>query len=385
MTRFGSVCLVVLGIVVITSAQSASADDSEWETRRDEQRKSYEALMDNVPLLPQTHAHQVMRLRVEDKVLALRTPLMSTNGDGYARVRLDGMNAFALVRVQGGADTTDGEIVSPLNFQFTLNDYSQPLRITTYSVTSEQTYLTISKSVQFDNGYSNVQLIERIGSSGYAQTGVVQLIVSESIGNDRAPTNISVEAPDFFNLMRGHAREVNAYLRPLLRELSEEEALAPDPLVAWQVFSDRWHADAAATRKVQAILPMLDADNFRDREQASRQLDDLGRAGAAVMVHLDRKTLTPEQNARIDRALWSYAQLPEREASNLRTDPAFLLDCLNCDELPLREAACDRLVALLKRPVVIDLHADGETRSAAVSALRREILIAGERPQAATD
>ena len=351
---------------------NARAGQSEWDSRRDEQRKSYEALMDNVPLLPQTRPHEIMRLRVEDKVLMLRTPLYSTSGDGYARVKIDGMNGCALVRVQGGADTIDGDLVAPYNFQFTLNDYTQPQRITTFSVTSEQTYLTISKSVQLPDGYSNIQLIERIGSPGYGQNGAVQLVVSESAASEHSMTNVNLEASDFFELVRTNPREAEQYLRPLLRELGQEEALAPDPLVAWQVFADRWQPDPSTTAQVQALLPKLDADDFRVREKALRDLQDLGRDGAAVMVHLDRSKLTAEQSDRIDRALTAYAQLPPKEASRLRNNRSFLLDCLNCDELALRQAAYEQLTKL-QGPLTLDIKSDPESRASAVAALRMSV------------
>jgi hypothetical protein len=351
---------------------NARAGQSEWDSRRDEQRKSYEALMDNVPLIPQTKPHEIMRLRVEDKVLILRTPLYSTSGDGYARVKIDGLNGCALVRVQGGADTIDGDLVTPFNFQFTLNDYTQPQRITTFSVTSEQTYLTISKSVQLPDGYSNIQLIERIGSPGYGQNGAVQLVVSESAAREHSITNVNLEACDFFELIRANPREADQYLRPLLRELGQEEALAPDPLVAWQVFADRWQADPSTTAQVKALLPKLDADDFRVREQALRELQDLGRDGAAVMVHLDRSKLTAEQSDRIDRALTAYAQLPAKEASRLRNNRSFLLDCLNCDELALRQAAYEQL-SKLHGPLMLDIKSDPETRAGAIAALRKVV------------
>jgi hypothetical protein len=367
-----------LGIAILLSSflctAAAWGGEDPWEARREEQKKSYDALMENVPLLSETHTRGVLRLAVEDKMLLLRTPLFSTSGDGYARVKIDGLNSFALVRVQGGADTTDGEVVSPINYQFTLNDYSQPSRITTLSVTSEQTYLTISKSVQLPNGYRNVQLIERIGAPGYGQSNAVQLLVSQSGEEGQSSVSISVEANDFFELARTNPKEVEAWLRPLLRDLGQEEALAPDPLVAWQVFADKWMPDELATRRVQAVLPRLDSDDFRIREAASRELLNLGRAGAAVMVHLDRATLTAEQNARVDRALCAYAQIPPKEAVRLRKDPRFLLDCLYCDELPLRSAAYDQLSSLLKHKVAVDINDNSQTRAVAVLVVRRDLL-----------
>jgi hypothetical protein len=329
--------------------------------------------MDNVPLLEKSRPRDVMQLGVQDRILVLRTPLPNTVGDGYARVKLDGLRDFALVRVQGVADAAGHTPTIPANFQFTLNDYSQPRQITTLSITSEQTYLTIAKSIQFPDGYSNVQFVERTGSPGYGQVGAVQLSVSESGLASDSPLSFSIEATDFFSLLRTCPQECQEFLRPLFRELGQEEALAPDALVAWQVFRERWKPDPVAEHQVTALLPALEKGNFQAREEATEALQKLGRTGAEVMVHLDRRTLTCEQSTRIDRALGSYAQLSTRETLRLGNDAQFLLDCLYCNDRPLRQAALDRLRELTDPQMRFDLDGDIDHRATQIAAIRRQL------------
>ena len=111
--------------------------DAEWEAHRQERRKSYDALMQNVPMLEKMHARDVLQLNVEDRLLVLHTPLPTTPGDGYAHVKLPGLG-IALVRVQSGSDSEAHRLGCPSNFQFTLNDYSRHRQITTLSVSGEQ-------------------------------------------------------------------------------------------------------------------------------------------------------------------------------------------------------------------------------------------------------
>ena len=182
--------------------------------------------------------------------------------------------------------------------------------------------------------------------------------------------NIDLQASDFFSLVHGHPDECDAYVRPLLRDLGQEGIFAPDPLVAWQVFAETWKPDPAIARQIQGLLPGLDVDDFHLRAQASRELEKLGREGAAVLIHLDRTHLTPEQNARVDLALAPYAQLSTKQAAHLRSDPAFLLDCLYSDDATLKTVAMARLRQVSDPALQFDLTADVPARNAAIATLR---------------
>src|SRR5205823_5273297 len=122
-------------------------------------------------------------------------------------------------------------------------------------------------------------------------------------------------------LVREHPQEVERYLRPLLHDLGQDAQFAPDPLIAWQVFATQWAADPAVAAKVKALLPELNASDFRRRDAAQQELEALGKAGATAITRLDRRALSPEQNVRLDRVLAPFNQLSAKEAARRRSDP----------------------------------------------------------------
>lgn len=368
-------CLKYLGVssLIVCSLLSVSAAagpvDS-WESMREKQRIENETMLGNLPLLNRTRVQDVMQLRVESRALTVRTPLATTRAAGFVRCKLSGMGQFALVRVQGGSEPYSAEAVVPASMQFNLTDYTQPRRISTLAVTTQSSSVNISRSLQFPNGYQHVQLMEQNGSNGPAQSGTVTLAVNESLPDEGPPVNVSFEAEDFFTLLRRYPKETEHYVRPILRDLGQEAVFAPDPLIAWQVFADLWKPDATASQQVDRLLPGLDSVDFRERQRALHSLQALGRDGASVMVHLDRTHLSAEQNARVDRALAPYTQLPETEAEALRSQTGFLLDCLYCDDVTLRRAAFRRLRELDGPQLQFDVESDPAGSSLEVARLR---------------
>ena len=175
--------------------------------------------------------------------------------------------------------------------------------------------------------------------------------------------------------MRDNPNEVEQYIRPLLRQLGQEQMFAPDARIAWQVLSDYWPADQEILRQVQAVLPELDHADFRQREKALDQLLKLDRQGAAVLRHLDRSGFSAEKNLMIDRALAPYAQLPEREMQRMASDKPFLLDCLYSDDEPIRAAAIQQLGKLTGgKNLRYDPKGTSADRFAAARALREKII-----------
>ncbi|HXE55945.1 MAG TPA: hypothetical protein VN541_23165, partial [Tepidisphaeraceae bacterium] len=170
-----------------------------------------------------------------------------------------------------------------------------------------------------------------------------------------------------------YPQQTERYVRPLLRALNQESVFAPDPMIAWQVFGELSQPDAAMSRRVRDILPRLDSPDFRVRDAALRELQKLGRDGAGVLVHMDRSKLTPEQNARIDRALLPYGHLAPKEISRLRSDAGFLLDCLYCDESAIRQAAVDRLRSMFRPDLAFDVDAPPPVRAAVIAQLREQL------------
>ena len=97
--------------------------------------------------------------------------------------------------------------------------------------------------------------------------------------------------------------------------------------------------------------------------------------GAAVLSHLDRMALSPEQNLMIDRTLAPFAQLSPRDATRLRSDTAFLTDCLYLANPEVRAAALDRLKQVTGKELSFDLNAPDAARPAAILELRKQLTI----------
>jgi hypothetical protein len=203
----------------------------------------------------------------------------------------------------------------------------------------------------------------------------VQLNVNEFGDNvpGGIPRNFSLQAADFRTLLREHGREVQEFIRPLFRQLGQEAVLAPDGQVAWQVLADHWRPDPEVAKKVQQLLPGLNNVDFHARDKALAELQAMGMPGAAVLSHLDRMGLSPEQNLMIDRTLAPFAQLSPRDATRLRSDTEFLTDCLYLANPEVRAAALDRLKQVTGKELTFDLNGADAVRPAAILELRKQI------------
>ncbi len=373
-------CFVIL-LLAATFSTVASAQQQDRKTLVAQQRKQMETAFASMSKLEQTKVQDVFTLRMENKSLVCHTPLLEKEPirQGQMRAEIEGLGALTSVQVTkivlGGAQGPQ-EIKS---FVLTTYDYCDPNVITTVSVQSQAYYFVIERQSQLPDGYRSIRLTQQGMNTGPARAGQCQLTIIQTTNGGQLPTNINLDAPDFYTLLRRYPKEADLYLRPVLRQIGQEAVFSPDPLIAWQVFSSRWKADDKISQKVESILPKLDAADFRSRDAALKEVQDLGRNGAAVLLHLDRARLTPEQNMRIERALAPFTQLPGREADRLRSDAGFLLDCLYGEDGAVRAAALDRLKEVSGKEIKFDLNADPLRRSDAVAALRRELQVVGAK------
>lgn len=351
-------------------ARAADPATDMWQ----QSRATWETYTKNLPLLPQHRMHDVMRIRPEGKYLVLRSPLSGMPVEQQMRIAIDGMHGIGTISVNRG-DHADPN-AQPAGFSLSFSDFPAPRQMVnvTVSLKPQDHSLQLSKTVQTSGG----PMYEVIFTQNRAQTsggsGFVQLIIVQTRAAGAAPDQINLEGADFFSFVREHPVETEQHLRPLFREFGQEAVFAPDSTTAWQVFSDLWQPDPAVAKYVQALLPALDADDYHTRNAAQLRLQRLGQDGAAVMIHLDRSRLSAEQNARIDRALVPFAQLPSREAVRLRSDPEFLLDCLYSDNVSLRTAAVNRLKQTIRPDLQFDVNASPEARATAVGALRAQLV-----------
>lgn len=356
----------------------------------EQQRRQLETFFQGHPVLDAARVDQVFRLRADGGRITWEAPLIDRAagaGGRQYRAELQGLTDGLTTVYLGRSRTFDGPGNSPAEFRtFSLThyDFSRPGVLETLSVQAQQDYFHVDCSAQLPEGYRSVRLTEqgpqleatpagspRLPPAG-APEGTAQLTITRADANNR-PQMVNLVEPDFQSLVRRHPREVEEYVRPMLARLGQDAVFAPDPLVAWQVFSDRWVSDDAMRQQVAVMLPALDAPDFRARDEAVRRLLDLGRPGAAVLLRLDRSKLSAEQCLRIDRILRPYAQLPAPEAAKLRSDVGFLLDCLYVEDAHLRRVALDRLRDVTGQPLAFDLSAGSDRRAAAVNALRQKL------------
>jgi len=359
--------------VLLAAGPAARGDDPAVDLWQG-QRITFDNFVRHMKPLNKRHIEEVMQIRVEKKLLVLLTPLPNMPTEEQQQAHLAGIHGTVTVVVLRSDRKADwGE---PDQFRMQVVDYPAPKRSSNLGVTTsnEPSQLMIMKTVQITNGPSQQVIISQQRGPQSNGGGMIQLSVTEFRAPGAAVETLNYGSPDFFTFLRQHPREANLYVRPLLRELGQESVFAPEPMIVWQVFNDLWKPDPQIARRVAELLPRLNADDFHERDAALAKLQRLGRDGAAVLMHMDRSKLSPEQNARVDRALAPYAQLAGKEVARLRSDPGFLLDCLYADDAALRKAAAERLRAVAKPDLQFDVNADRAARSAAVAALRQQLL-----------
>ena len=108
-----------------------------------------------------------------------------------------------------------------------------------------------------------------------------------------------------------------------------------------------------------------------DRQRASRSMEALGKPGVLAALRIDRGGLSPEQTARIDEFLARHDEARYADAKAAVRDMDFLLDCLEFEDLAVRQAARSALAVLLRRPIDFDVNAATADRAAAVDRLWR--------------
>jgi hypothetical protein len=181
-----------------------------------------------------------------------------------------------------------------------------------------------------------------------------------------------LEAADFKELREKNWAVIEQYLRPVLSELKLTSILSVDPKLAWQVFASEWDPDPKAMRQLKELLPALNAENFKDRRDATQKLKDLGDPVVPAILRLDRKGLSPEQTSALDATLASLLK-PKDELTRLRNDPNFLADCLYSPDEQILRAALSHINGILNKEAKLDPATTNDKRAAIVEPLRRDL------------
>lgn len=368
-------------------ALAQSRAESMVEQQRRNRRMQYQMQEGNVQTMPRLDVKRledVFQLRIEDgKTLTCTTPGLDVDKLNSRQYRLElenlkgptyfsiGQTIMRQPMAQRGklGPAKLIKIISLTNMEMGEND-----SISTITLQAREGLFHLSHSVSFDNGQSTVRLMQQSAEYGGGGDATVQLWVSKS-APDEGPININLSERDIPTLIQNHPKEAEQYLRPLLRKVAQEQILAPDWHVAWQVLADHWPVEEAASKRVSEILPGLSDPDFRKREQALKQLMELDRGGVTVLRKLERGKLSPEQNRLVDLAMAPYTQLPPKEADRLKTDYNFLLDCLYSDDANIRTAAIDQLKKVSERSdLKYDPAGSAPDRFAAVRVLRQSLM-----------
>jgi hypothetical protein len=309
----------------------------------------------------------VCKLVVDHDHLVLVTHMPSNRQVQALEFPIEGLHGTNTIRVE-----RDDGIEEPSLFYLVNNDTEQPdasLVQTQISLTGGQ--LLIHQHVQTREGWKVISFSQG-GDAGSDQSGANAVTLTVTRGN--APDRrVQCSAPDWVTFRRCFGREVNLYLRPLLRTMRQESVFAIDSAVAWQVFRDEWPQDGRVGRRIQALLPAFDADNFATRNRAWKSLCNEGIAGALYLNEFDSSKLSAEQETRVNAFLSRFPLLAPDEVDESRADPHFLLDCLYGPDDDIRTIALHRLDGMLHQDLTYPQVGPQEEQHATIDKWRSQI------------
>lgn len=363
--------IAALSILMLMCASAAIAQaPPEEKTVHEQARREYRQNVLQYPLLKQHKIDQVFHLRVDDGQLAVEPALEPDREYQQKRAELEEIPEPAVILCW-----LISQDLGQVQFEVNLDDYSDPAAIGHLSLQARPNNTDTGKLLenleikmvwQTRTGMRTVFFTQAANSA--------RLVIFANDGGPNGFVDINLWEKDFATLRRNHHAETERWLRPILRELRQEAAFAADPAAAWQVLADEWPIDEKVKPLVDGKLPALDDDDFRVRLRAANELQKLGRDAALVMMKMDRRPLSLEQNVRLDEVISRFEPLTHAEARRLSQDPSFLLDCLYGEDAIARKLALKRLQVISKMPIAFDLNAPDDARVIAVNALRDKLL-----------
>lgn len=369
------------------SAPATTQPQDGGEPSLDELRRQLRARLvselADLPRIPPLPLSEVGVIRAEADGLSVVTRLRETPGDVVFEGQATSDATLApLVRLAViGKPST--ELGAPVFFRLTVHRFTDP--DTLYAqvglfANRDIGQFQLTYDAEGPAGHYSVQLIQSPRIAGQLTSSpdeMLTLLVRRiDAEQGEATLNFRGTAADFASLRRKFPVETNLHVRPIFELLGQ---LAPlftaDERAAWQVLGVAPRLTDAERIELHRILDGLEADRFADRQRARRELRDLGQRGALIVRGLDRRQLTPNQNAEIDAFLAAYSPLSEEEVRRLGNSPEFLLDCLELDIPELRAAAWERLRQLegWQGDWGFDPFAGVESRAAQVVRLRQHL------------
>lgn len=156
----------------------------------------------------------------------------------------------------------------------------------------------------------------------------------------------SIDADNFFLLRQQKPKEFRKSAWPLLNALGAPDLCYPRLPEAAQILADQPILKPDEIADIQKIVTALDADDPDARDSASQRLSAMGWRALLVVVELNQKSLSAEQQWRIKAFLQEQQLLAPEDLPKRRADLDTLIDCLGVTDTVLGSAAHARLEKL---------------------------------------
>jgi hypothetical protein len=370
MQRAAALCLAIFCISTLAAPPTTDPLARKLADHKAHEQQEYQRQLNDFPELKLPHAAitDIFDLSIDNAgMLAFHPRIHAT--DGPQRCNITGLNGPCSV-------TAFADKASPTHavfaVQFIHRDFSNVNEIFrntmlfahpgSIQLSTDLDGLIQSRSVSIiqnadpDDPDTAVEL--------YAQ--LIDPVTDDTIGHCK------LSAPTFRELRWRYPRETQQFLVPILRDLQSQTFLAPDPRLAYQVFDTHFKPDAELSKKIDAALQKFDAEDFQTREAAGRDLSALGQPAALALIHADRKGWSIDRWNGVENFLSQYRALSANRLKDLKTNPAFLLDCLYSPDPQIRAfsaAALNPMLAQKIDPAATDSALDKEIDRAAATLL----------------
>ncbi len=326
--------------------------------------------------IPTVTADQVLRFKLVDGFLLTQTALPA-GGPRMQRVQGLPSPVHVAITARGEISNRDGDHYSPdmLSVTYVTNDDSRWTRV---SLLTASNHLNLSRDTIANGNEHSVQFVQSLqpGMEGRGASLYVQPLSPEAIDSKQ-----TYFADNFAAFIRKYPSETTKYVRPMVEAIGPQPHLfVVDYNLARSVFPEAFAVDEQRRGEVLEALEKLDADDFRERQQATRRLESMGAAAVAILARLDRSTMPPEQAARVDAIVARIKPPYEVDARELRSDRGFLLDCLLSPDEAVQKAALAQLRKVTGQEIQFRTGLDESSRIEAVYQLRERLLAPPAEP-----
>jgi hypothetical protein len=359
MIRLALILLLIAPVVSGATTRPATTQSLEQALaqHKREQEQEYLDQLKPAPELKLSTGQitDIFEFSIEKDLLIVRPKLTGTNGQ--ARCTVKGIVGPCSVAIFEDTHAPGGGINA---LQFAHRDFTNPQEIFRHTMLFAHAG-SVQLSMDLDGlvRSKSVSMIEDMKPEDPDNAVRINVQVIDAVTDD-VIGQYNVGAPSFRELRKRYPRETQEFVVPILRDLQSQTILAPDPRIASQALQTQFKPDEALSKKIDAALAKFDSDKFQEREQAAKDLADLGQPAAMALSHADRKGWSLDRQSGVDAFLSQYKAMSDEELAKLRQEPIFLLDCLYSDDASIRAAAAKMMEK--QANVKIDPDASGEAR-----------------------